>query len=221
MHRKSTPVVVFAIGAILLLAGGSLASLNGDPNAYDDGSTNWTGVVQFKAVAFNMFLEWAADIEYCVYAPGNFGLSFPGQDPSAGQEFVYAYQIFNNLDPYPTSPPLWNGDKGHINAFSVGINDGDEQAGNDGFVADVNVDPSSHSLSGSSVFFGFAGASQLDYGEISDVLIFTSPFVPEWDNATASGVFPDTKSLPSPAPEPATMGLLIMGLAMLWTSKRH
>ena len=220
MHGKITPVVVFAISAILLLAGASSASLNGDPNAYDDGSTNWTGLVEFRAVAFSMFLEWAADIEYCVYAPGDFELSFPGEDPSAGLEYVYAYQIFNDLDPYPTDPPPWNGDKGHINAFSVGINDGDEQADNDGFVADVNVDPSSHEVRPSSVFWGFAGASQLDYGEVSDVLIFTSPFAPEWDNATASGVFPDTEQLPSPTPEPATLGLLVLAVVALATRRR-
>lgn len=232
MHAQIKPVAVCALAATLLLAGGSLASLNGDLHAYNDGVTNWTGIVRYQGLVFpgSAFerLDWAADVEYCVYAPGDFQLSFPGQDPSLGTEYVYAYQIFNDLDPYPTTPTWWDGAHGHLNAFSVAI-DGDEQAHNDHHFNDPaqvppppQVDPSSHTIVGTSAFFGFADASQLDYGEVSEILIFTSPFTPEEDDAGLSGVRGESHLLPSPSnvPEPATLGLLLLGSALIFSARR-
>ena len=52
-----------------------------------------------------------ATVDYAVYAPGSFDLSFPNADPSDGTDYVYAYRFAKwlagkgrgRLDPRPPS----------------------------------------------------------------------------------------------------------------------
>ena len=41
-------------------------------------------------------------IDYAVYAPGQFDLSFPGEDPSHGTQYVYRYQLYDSSSPTST-----------------------------------------------------------------------------------------------------------------------
>ena len=188
-----------------------------------------------------MGLWWAADVEYCVYAPADFaGDSFAESwpaftDPSGGEHFIYAYQIFNDLgiDPeypdYPVIPPpsfLFSKEQEHVTTLTVGINGGDEEAANDGCLAGTgDKGPTLDEINPSSVLWefigGVGGADQINYGEIGDVILFSSPYGPEWDSATLSGEVPDTEELPSPTPEPATVGLLAVGATLFWNLRRR
>jgi hypothetical protein len=168
-------------------------------------------------------IDFVLDVEYCVYAPGGFGSSYPGQDPSGGARYVFAYRVLNNLDPYPYPPEeLDGGVKGSVNTLSVGLTDGDECASDITYVADGGNAPSSMSINPSSAMWNFVGAAyQIDYGETSEILIFTSPVVPSWDNASVSGEWSDTQQLPSPAPEPASLVLLAAGAAICVSRRRR
>jgi len=98
-----------------------------------------------------------ASVDYAVFAPGAFGVAFPGQDPSNGSDYVYAYQI-NNL---PGTIPAATA----ISQFTVGL-DGDEPLGATGFVSGIGITiPSSTGYVGSgptSVAFDFAANIPFD-----------------------------------------------------------
>ena len=154
-----------------------------------------------------------ASVDYAVFAPGAFGVAFPGQDPSNGSDYVYAYQI-NNL---PGTIPAATA----ISQFTVGL-DGDEPLGATGFVSGIGITiPSSTGYVGSgptSVAFDFA--ANIPFDGTSAILIFTSAAAPELDTATVHAAWADTHLLPSPSPEPATLGLLAMGLGLIGTRRR-
>jgi hypothetical protein len=154
-----------------------------------------------------------ASVDYAVFAPGAFGVAFPGQDPSNGSDYVYAYQI-NNL---PGTIPAATA----ISQFTVGL-DGDEPLGATGFITDIGVtNPSATGYVGAgptSVAFDFS--PQIPFDGTSAVLLFTSAAAPELDTATVHAAWPDTHLLPSPTPEPATLGLLAMGLGLIGTRRR-
>lgn len=222
--------VAVAVG-IVFPAGLGWASLQNDPNAYTDpDEITWCGRVEFRGIMLD-FLWYAADVEYCVYAPGDaFAESWPGAtDPSNGEHFVYTYQIFNDLDPYPSFLPPWPEATGHVDTLTVGINGGDEQAANDGSISGSgDKAPTYRNINPTSVLWqflnGVGGTNQINLGDVSDVLLFTSPFAPEWDSATLSGQLIDTEYLPSPMPEPMTLGLLALALgaaALLRTRRRR
>lgn len=149
-------------------------------------------------------LTMQATLDFAVYAPGQFGLTFPGQDPSAGTEYVYAYQI-TNLD----SP---------IDRMTVGL-DGDEPASTPGWISDGLYDPATTALNGSpavtSVGWDFSPA--LPGSTQSAILFFTNPAGPEWDFDTiaSSNSSHDTHNVPSPAPEPASLALIALGLGFM------
>jgi hypothetical protein len=159
-----------------------------------------------------------ADVEYAVFAPGD----YPGLDPSGGSNYVYAYQILPALD---TDGTTILGST-YVSWFSVGL-DGDENP------SGIGSDPTQAILGGqppdTSAFQGTPITTALwEYiptvlnvhtGAYSEVLLFTSPFVPEWDNASVSGGFglQDMESLPSPSniPEPSLIVLAGLGVAGL------
>lgn len=204
--------------AVALSVCTSHAAIMSDPNAM----SGWTGSKLFVS---SPEARLYVTVEYAVYAPGQFGLSYSGQDPSNDSQYVYAYEIFNN-DPNHPRQDLPD----YVRRLSVGL-DGDEQPANATWVdltpdLPLHQDPSNASFVSSggiitSVGWNYASDNRLIYdypntgGRASDVLFFTSPFGPEWDSATVSGNLFDSDTLPSPLPEPATLALLGLGAAVM------
>ena len=166
-----------AAAGVLAVDGNALAGFKGTKN--------------FDATVLPFVL--VSEIDYAVYAPGQFEASFGlGADPSGGTHFVYAYQVFN--DPGNT------GANREITEMSVGfadlvdLFDDNELPANIGFLPNVfgnfGVDPVSSSqfgnAPGGSAVFSFIGGEIPLLGQ-SEILIYTSPFPPEFDAATVKG----------------------------------
>jgi hypothetical protein len=196
----------FAIVSVLVLTSLASGEIATDPN----GMSQWQGIKEFK----KLYLD--ANVQYCVYAPGQFNLSYPAwDDPTDGLQYVYTYQIYNNITRTGTKP--------YISYFSVGISGADEQADNIGYLIDDpnHKDPNHFDLAGTKAGWFFDASPYLAYDSISDILYFTSPFSPELDTSTVSGgIYSCTRNdLPSPNPEPTTIVLMGAGLFVLATRK--
>jgi len=219
------------VGLVVLFACTSAAMgsyLPFDPNAYNDGTTTWRGTQPFAASipvpGFNVMVN----VDYAVYAPGAFSTSAAlgnPTDPSNGLQYVYAYQLWNNV-----------GGDSALSAFSVGFADAADSDGategtnklpaNIGYVnitGDTGVSPSSqaftYSLAGNAQSAFWDYSSGLPVGGHSNVLIYTSPYPPETDTAMVQGSLSDTQRLPSPVPEPATGLLLGVATAFLLAAR--
>jgi hypothetical protein len=206
--------LVVTVMAVLVGLGGTAAAspLWSDPNAM----SAWRGTKGFYDVGSGATLD--VDVEYAVYAPGNYGLS--GTDPSGGAHYVYAYQVFNDL--------LGNVP---VSSFSVGL---DPTAN----VASIGSDAGSGTTPGgtaptASAFSGTPPTSACWYfflntidpsptNEYSTVLLFTSPYGPQWaPGSLLDSGLSDRHDLPSPMPEPATLALMALGgVGMLLRRKR-
>jgi hypothetical protein len=195
----------------LLLAGSANGTivLSADTNAIPA----WHGSVRYTNVDPIYNPQLAVDVNYAVYAPGRFNASFPGQDPTAGTEFIYAYQVLNNLTPHP-GWPIWQGNEDYVTKFSVGMTQLDELPSNAGYVVGTGQAPSSSNLPlGSAGWTYRSSSNKLIYGSTSAVLYYASPFGPEWDDGTVKGYNAVTipLSMPSPTPEPASLSVLVIG----------
>jgi len=139
-------------------------------------------------------------------------------DPS---HYVYAYQIDAVRD------GVFGVGTGYVSRFSVGITGIDGQPTNIGDVAGTSVvAPSNAAFAPPSGVINTAGwdfNTGVYAGQSSTVLYFTSPFEPEWDNASVSGAysFGDTQQMPSPTPEPVTLTMLVGGALMLVARRRR
>src|SRR4051812_44653540 len=89
------------LGSIFALTVGAAATLCVVPQShaatlpahFGNALGGFSGTALFNAAQLG--LTFSASVDYAVYAPGQFNLTFPGQDPSAGSQFVYAYQLSN------------------------------------------------------------------------------------------------------------------------------
>jgi len=191
-----------AVGITVLLAGSALATpIASDLNAM----TAWQGTQRFQAYDASLGATLDVDVEYAVYLPGDYEDS--GTDPSGGTEYVYAYQVFNDL---AGNVP--------VSSFSVGL---DSEADPDDIGSDAGSGTAGGTALSAGAFSGSPPTSAVWYffndtidppGEYSQVLIFTSPNGPKWAPATVmdSGLS-DVQNLPSPIPEPATLALMGLG----------
>lgn len=172
--------------------------------------TDWQGTMLSQYQADGKTLSVAVD--YAVFAPGQYGLF--GTDPSGGAAYVYAYQIHNQAESNVGVSLMTLGAAASSGIASVGV---------DAVLAGVL--PDAFGLGASSVRWGFGWdfsdpGLEIAPGLSSMVLLFTSARQPRWDDVTlADGGVPAASGLlPSPVPEPGTLGLLALG--GLWACRR-
>ena len=177
--------------------------LNGDGAALVSGSLDVIGDSQ-----------WAADVDYAVYAPGD----YPGIYSGADSKFIYAYQIFNESSSTAT-----------LASFSVGLLE-------DAFVVSCGDDATYGAAGGVSPLLSRLVGSpatsaqwtiDVDAAENTTVLVASSPFGYTFGSAAlANGGESATMSVPTPSadlgiPEPATLSLLVLGgLALIRRRRR-
>lgn len=202
---------------LLLLAGSALAG----PLPTDAAAIGgWQGSKNFFDTngGFNL----SVDVEYAVYAPGQFALSaalgFP-VDPSGGADFVYAYQALN--DGMISTTNLIN--------LSVGLTPGAIPNGS----TNIGFDPG-FGLNPNVTAFVPAGnpktsarwtwaAPLLNPGLSSTVVFYTSPYGPSMVLSSITGGHAtfDSTALPSPVPEPSAVVLAAFAVAGLLGLKRR
>jgi len=180
--------------------GGPLAS---DPNAM----AGWKGTVSFVPPS-----AWQVDMDYAVFAPGNYPDDLVnGDDPSNGTEYVYAYQAFN----VSASGPATTVSIGLLGGSGAG-NAGDDPL----HVQTGGVSPTSSVVLLDSVVTSFT-SPQLLPGQHSTVFLFTSLNSPTWMSASVSNAGQsDQQSLPSPLPEPSSL-VLLAGAGLMLIRKRR
>jgi hypothetical protein len=212
-----------AVLGLVGAAANAQAGLSDDPN----GMADWQGAITVTGPMPDLYEVLAVTIEYCVYGPGQFGLSFPGMDPSDGESYIYAYQLFNNIDPHPAYQTTYDPD--YVERFSVGL-DSNEAAQGCWFLSGTGIAPSdSDTLFAGSTQVGWdftegQMAYSTDPDAVSAVLYFSSPAGPELDKTTVSGwQVASGWFLPSPSlvPEPATMAVMLVGAASLLRRRRR
>jgi hypothetical protein len=197
-----------AITCAFVFAASAEASLIGDTAAM----TGFTGTISFSITVSTVSLK--GNINYAVYAPG----MYPGSDHTGGSEYIYAYQILFSTK-----------DNVAVDFFSVGIPNG---ATIDHIYTDntygsspgTGIDPSLSTIFAQSAGFVFAAPS-LAPRDCSNVLIFTSTYLPTMGFGTISGggacgmVTLPTLSTSS-IPEPATIALLLPAILIFKSNRR-
>jgi len=178
------------------------------------------GTQDFSAT-FAPTLTMKGEVDYAVYAPGQFKLTFgAGSDPSSDKRFVYAYQMHN-------TGGTADRDLGFL---SVGFNQATPGGSNPTdlgiiLVGDHGDDPSSSTFipaSGppfNSATWNFSTA--IPDAHYSEILLFTSPYPPEfYDSSVQGGGLSKQSRLPSPVPEPGT-ALAACGMTMALLLRRR
>jgi hypothetical protein len=191
---------LFLLLLICVVAETSQATLlTGDPAASISGTTLFLENLGSTKVI--------ADVEYAVYDPGQYPSNIPA---GLNNKYIYAYQIFNTASNI------------NIDFFSVGLNPGAIDLATDQCWGD-----STYGAAGgifgtwpiqfigsppASVGYGFF-LGPIGVGQHSEVLLFSSDYTPtDGHGIVAGGAFGE---LPTPIPEPTTIGLLITGILVL------
>ncbi len=202
-HMSRIGILGLAVSAVFV--GGSVAQA-GLLAANSGGALpGFTGTQFFDDNFFGFTVS--SNVDYAVFAPGAFGAAFPGQDPSSGSDYVYAYQI-DNLDT-------------NITKFTVGL-DGDETLGSIGSIPDIGAVPPSAALYvGAGPTSAAWDFTALGTGLSSSLLFFTSAQAPELHSSTIAADWSNSHDLPSPLPEPATLSLLAIGTGIMCVGKRR
>lgn len=213
MQAYSRIACCATVGLLLAASASGSIVLSSDTNAMP----GWHGSVLFTNVDPVYYPQLAVSVDYAVYAPTMFNQSFPGQDPTGGTEYIYAYRVLNNLTPHP-GWPIWQGNEDYVSKFSVGRSlVFDDQANYRGYIVGTGQAPSTSSLPvGSAGWTYRASSNPLNYGSVSAVLYYASPFGPEWNDGTVQGINAITLplTLPSATPEPGSLSLLALGMGI-------
>ena len=186
--------VVLTLGLITCGAFGTM--LDGDAAADISGTVNFAepGV-------------WDADVEYAVYAPGN----YPGTHADKATSYIYAYQVFNAGASTVT-----------LSGLTVGLAPGSGAASptdDDAYGALGGIAPQLSTLSGTTSVVWYITSAPAEH---TTVLLFSSPNDYTFGPATvADGGEGDTQSLPTPIPEPATLSLLAVACLPLLRRRRR
>ncbi len=213
-HVQRTLLIVVGLALALGTSPASAGPLATTNFALNDGfgpdAGRWHGSVLVSGAAFGDTL--IAEVDWAAFHHGDFQLYLNSQgiaqvDPSAPGEVVYAYQIATVTTASPG-----------IDTLSVGVDatDGRGTVSAPSFVptgAGTAKAPTGGGDSTTSMAWFFAGA-ELHPGDTSDLLIFTSPFLPEFGflqvNSGLAGppVSPLVASIGDrPVPEPSSLAL--------------
>ena len=229
MHKRLVSTLCAALVAVLISGTAVAGPLTTDPNAIP----GWQGSTPFNATLGGSVL--VTNVDYAVYAPGQFGNSVamgaPGHtpfDPSGGTDYVYAYEILNT------------GGNSKVLTLSVGLDylngavpTSATSIGHDPNTPELGTAPTGTSAA---IFNPAVGTKQngrwswssiggLVAGGHSDILIFSSPFGPQMYQSTVAGIGVSTPNtpgnvLPSPTPEPTTAALAAIGGVCLLAAAR-
>ena len=199
MKRNFWIGLVIAVSAATAGAG----DLDGHADAFDDGSTVWSGSTSFdNGVGVAGYVDWA------VFAPGDFPYPGTGYAPTAG-EMVYTYQLFST-------------GADAISSFSVALENPADNIGSfSGLTGDAVIN--TVLLPGVKAEWQFAGVTT---NSNSEGLAFSSPYVPKdlFGLAVNGGTFSVVIPLPTPSdveiPEPATLSVLALGGVALIRRRR-
>jgi hypothetical protein len=208
------------LGSIVIcssLSAGPLATTN---RALNDGfgpdAGRWHGSVNLAGAAFGDTL--VAEVDWAAFGPGKFQLflndnGYPGSDPSGPNEVLYVYQIVSVTSASPG-----------IDTLTVGIDaaDGRGAASAPAFVAlggSTEQSPVGGGDNTTSMAWFFNG-TELQMGDTSSLLVFNSPFAPEFDFlqansglagpvVTALAASPSDRLFQFDIPEPASVALIV------------
>jgi hypothetical protein len=217
-HAKSGRNVLRALAACWALVGSQALAgpLSTTAFALNDGfgpaGGAWRGTVAIAGAAFGDTV--VAEVDWAAFAPGGFQQYLNSQaiaqvDPSGPLEVTYVYQISLVTSASPG-----------IDTLTVGIDAGDGRGVvlAPAFVptgAATEKSPASGGDNTTSMAWFFNGA-ELAPGDVSSLLVFTSPFVPEFDflqinSGLAGPVVSPLAASPSDriyiVPEPASLAL--------------
>ncbi|MFA5143005.1 MAG: PEP-CTERM sorting domain-containing protein [Candidatus Omnitrophota bacterium] len=196
-----------ALIVMVLFAACVVTTLNAEATPLIDGCTNFQ-----KYIGTTRYFN--ADVWWAVYEPGN------ATNPLGTKtDYTYLYQIKNvdglSNDQALTMFGVLNENGGHITdgAFTNSFNLDDLFTTTydlSGTVAPIN---GYYGTGLNCAYWDFSGANAIPGGSTSYVLWFTALESPTWvsGNITAGGTS-QNESLPGPAPEPASMALLGLGL---------
>lgn len=139
-------------------------------------------------------------------------------DPSKDTQYVYAYQLKD------TSSSGY-----YISNLSVGLDPNASPANIEEItdpnpsVSTVTSTPTPFGTNPTSAYWSYNGTTKLPSGSESNILIFTSPYGPEWANGTINGYhttlslnngLPSPNSLYETSPEPATLLSLVIACGL-------
>lgn len=202
--RRLFPVTVGCALAVMLWA---TAPCHADviSDDLDDGYALISG-----SEAFDTAPGWSAGVDYAVYAPDE----YPGDHENKADSYIYAYQIFSDDTGSET-----------LSSFSVGLDTGSGAAApgdDDTYGAAGGVAPLLSRLVGGPPPSSVQWTLDVDPGEHTTVLLYSSPSSYQWKSATlANGGDGVTKQLPSPVPEPLTTSMLAAGGMLALLSRRR
>jgi hypothetical protein len=200
--------VATALGIAMGAANVQAGPLPLDPNAIWHG----TSAPFFSSINVGTIFEISASVQYAVYNPGKFDLSFgAGADPSNGTQYVYAYQVFNTgvNGPNTVAEPISIFTEGlAANANAQNIQALPIANGNFGQLPDHAAFAGTPATSGTWDYT----THNLPLGAQTQILLFTSPHGPIMEPGSVQGGGLGAQNpLPSPAPEPSSLMLLVMG----------
>lgn len=180
----------------------------------------WRGSVSISREVFGNELE--AEVDWAAFAPGKFQLYLNAEgiaqvDPSGPNEVAYVYQITSVTEAIPGVDTL---------TVSIDPTDGRGTVSAPTFVltgAATEKSPSSGGDNNDTMAWFFEG-SELQIGDTSSLLVFTSPFAPELAfmqvNSGLAGPLvsplvasPSDRIFTSEIPEPSTIALLFACVA--------
>jgi hypothetical protein len=223
------------VAAILLLvayaasaSAGPLATTNFALNdGFGPDAGRWHGSVSIAGAAFGNTI--IAEVDWAAFGPGKFQLYLDDQgiaqlDPSDPNEVIYVYQIASVTTVNPG-----------INTLTVGLNSGDGRGAVSApsFLltgAATEKSPTSGGDNNTSMAWFFNG-TQLQVGDTSSLLVFTSPFAPEFDfiqvNSGLAGpvvsplvASPSDRLFQFDIPEPSSLLMGLMGCLGLLARSR-